>query len=76
MPLCFKLLIACRGYIAPEIIDKGQISLKSDIFSLGQIMIRLLTGSTKTITENVRRICYFNICYPLLLHFPLVAIII
>ncbi|XBI97384.1 hypothetical protein VPH35_017761 [Triticum aestivum] len=34
-----------RGYIAPELIDKGEISFKSDIFSLGIIIIKLLTGS-------------------------------
>lgn len=40
------------GYMAPEYIDKGEISLKADIFSLGTIMKRLLTGSNDSITEN------------------------
>ncbi|XP_039853411.1 cysteine-rich receptor-like protein kinase 14 isoform X2 [Panicum virgatum] len=40
------------GYIAPEYIDQGEISLKTDIFSLGIIMIRLLVGHNDTIIEN------------------------
>ena len=47
---CF---ISCRGYIAPELIDKQKISLKSDIFSLGIIIERLLTGIYENITETV-----------------------
>jgi hypothetical protein len=43
--------------MAPEFIDKRQISLKSDIFSLGTIMRRLWTGSNdRIVDENVRRI--------------------
>ncbi|CAL4991224.1 unnamed protein product [Urochloa decumbens] len=45
---CFGAL----GYMAPEFIDKRQISLKSDIFSLGTIMTKLLTGSNDSIIEN------------------------
>ncbi|RCV39145.1 hypothetical protein SETIT_8G200000v2 [Setaria italica] len=41
-----------RGYIAPEMIDNKQISCKSDIYSLGIIMIRLLTGNNGAIVEN------------------------
>ncbi|KAM0921810.1 hypothetical protein ACQ4PT_006721 [Festuca glaucescens] len=32
------------GYIAPETIDRGEISFKSDIYGLGIIIIKLLTG--------------------------------
>ncbi|KAF8697791.1 hypothetical protein HU200_035277 [Digitaria exilis] len=42
------------GYIPPEHIHDGKISLKSDIFSLGIIMTRLLIGSMDIIPENVR----------------------
>ncbi|XP_037418578.1 LEAF RUST 10 DISEASE-RESISTANCE LOCUS RECEPTOR-LIKE PROTEIN KINASE-like 2.8 [Triticum dicoccoides] len=41
-----------RGYIAPEIIDKGEISFKSDIFSFGVVFIKLLTGSDNYDFEN------------------------
>ena len=34
-----------RGYIAPEQIDKGGISFKSDIYSLGVTIRKLLKGS-------------------------------
>lgn len=52
--ICFESYFVGRGYIAPEFIDKGEISYKSDIFSLGIIMIKLLTGSNKFNIENVR----------------------
>jgi serine/threonine protein kinase len=45
----------CR-YIAPEYIDKGEISFKSDIFSFGIILIKLLTGNIKHDYENIRSI--------------------
>jgi len=47
-------IISCRGYMARELIDNQKISSKSDIFSLGIIMARLLTGSNGSITELVR----------------------
>jgi serine/threonine protein kinase len=34
-----------QGYIAPEHIDKGEISFMSDIYSLGIIIRKLLKGS-------------------------------
>ncbi|KAK3119087.1 hypothetical protein QOZ80_9BG0713560 [Eleusine coracana subsp. coracana] len=40
------------GYLAPEFIDQRQISFKSDIFSLGIILIRMLSGNTEDITDN------------------------
>uniref|UniRef100_K3ZIE1 non-specific serine/threonine protein kinase n=1 Tax=Setaria italica TaxID=4555 RepID=K3ZIE1_SETIT len=45
-------LCGTPGYIAPEFIDKQKISFKSDIFSLGIIMTRLLIGSNESIAEN------------------------
>ncbi|VAI63742.1 unnamed protein product [Triticum turgidum subsp. durum] len=35
------------GYIAPETIDKGEVSLKSDIYALGVTMVELLSGISK-----------------------------
>lgn len=49
-----KSLITRRGYIAPEFIDKQQISYKTDIYSLGMMMINLLTRRTGSTTDNVR----------------------
>jgi enhancer of mRNA-decapping protein 4/coatomer subunit beta' len=40
------------GYIAPEIINNGEISLKSDIFALGIIIIKLLIGCNNYDIEN------------------------
>ena len=36
--------VYCRGYMAPEYIDRGVISKKADIFSLGVIIIEILKG--------------------------------
>ena len=35
----------CSGYQPPEYIDKGEISGKFDIFSLGVIIIKIVSGS-------------------------------
>jgi len=37
-------VIQYRGYQPPEYIDKGEISEKFDIFSLGVVMIRIMSG--------------------------------
>lgn len=34
----------CRGYIAPEYINDGKITIKSDIYSLGVIIKDLVKG--------------------------------
>ncbi|CAN6171445.1 unnamed protein product, partial [Urochloa humidicola] len=36
--------IGTRGYLPPEYIDRGTISNKFDIFSLGVIVIKIITG--------------------------------
>jgi interleukin-1 receptor-associated kinase 1 len=40
----YSLVTKCSGYMAPEYILKGWISVKADIFSLGVIIIELMTG--------------------------------
>ncbi|GJN25497.1 hypothetical protein PR202_gb13331 [Eleusine coracana subsp. coracana] len=47
------------GYIPPEFINRQEVSFKSDIYNLGILMIRLLTGSNDNIIENVQ-ILYQN----------------
>jgi serine/threonine protein kinase len=45
--MCIKTLLhvmQCSGYQPPEYIDNGEISEKFDIFSLGVIMIRIVSG--------------------------------
>ncbi|KAF8673176.1 hypothetical protein HU200_048725 [Digitaria exilis] len=44
-------IFGTRGYIAPELIDNQQISFKTDIYSLGITLVKLLTQSNE-ITEN------------------------
>jgi serine/threonine protein kinase len=62
----FSLVLMHSGYMAPEYLHKGLISTKSDMFSLGVIIIELLVGSrgypqnieesSGDIIENVRLI--------------------
>uniref|UniRef100_A0A0A8Y1I8 Protein kinase domain-containing protein n=1 Tax=Arundo donax TaxID=35708 RepID=A0A0A8Y1I8_ARUDO len=51
-----KNVFGTLGYIAPEFIDKQHISFKSDIFSLGVIMINILTGHSGGVIENWQEI--------------------
>lgn len=37
-------MLQCRGYMAPEYINRGLITTKSDIFSLGVLIIEIVTG--------------------------------
>jgi len=58
-------VLQCRGYMEPEHINRGIISTKSNIFSLGVIIIEIVTGqrdypdeagvSSQDYTELVRR---------------------
>ncbi|GJN25681.1 hypothetical protein PR202_gb13541 [Eleusine coracana subsp. coracana] len=59
-----KNLKGTFGYMPPELIKDGKISSKSDIFSLGIIMRRLLMGSdNENSTENVRTV-FLNFLIP------------
>lgn len=58
-------VVGSRGYMAPEYHYKGEISTKSDIFSLGVLIIEIVTGlkvnsnsediSSKHLIDNVRK---------------------
>ena len=60
-------ILLCSGYMAPEYLHKGIITKKSDIFSLGVIVIEIITGrrdgpdstgmSIPDFIENVRKFC-------------------
>ncbi|XP_047057786.1 uncharacterized protein LOC124664274 [Lolium rigidum] len=47
-----KNVFGTRGYIAPEVLEKGELSFKSDVFSLGIIIIKLLTGRNNYDVDN------------------------
>ena len=49
MRIKLSLLIICSGYIAPEYLYRGEISTKSDIYSLGVLILE-----TTTREENCR----------------------
>jgi len=40
------------GFMAPEVIDEGKFSFKSDMYALGVIIVRVLTGSNTNDNEN------------------------
>jgi serine/threonine protein kinase len=37
-------MLRCSGYMAPELIQAGTITLMSDIFGLGVIILEVITG--------------------------------
>ena len=41
------VFLSCRVYCAPEYVLEGKSSSKSDIYSLGVLVIELVTGSKK-----------------------------
>jgi len=41
------IFFLCRGYSAPEGMFEGVVSRKADIYSVGVIIIELVTGSNK-----------------------------
>ncbi|KAL2931602.1 Cysteine-rich receptor-like protein kinase 4 [Bienertia sinuspersici] len=42
MPL--KLRYFCRGYMAPEYMEYGEISTKSDVYSFGALVLEIISG--------------------------------
>jgi serine/threonine protein kinase len=46
------IIFSCRGYLAPEYESAGKTSVKSDIYSLGAIIIELVTGCMRAPDEN------------------------
>jgi serine/threonine protein kinase len=63
-------MLCCSGYLPPEFIDYQVISKEHDIYSLGAIITKIVTGisgysdvadmDAQESVEHVR-ICYFNV---------------
>jgi serine/threonine protein kinase len=45
-------IFSCRGYTPPEYIDNREMSVKYDVYSLGIIIIELVTGSRSIPDSN------------------------
>jgi serine/threonine protein kinase len=43
--MLLTFLLYCSGYMAPEYLIRGVVSNKADIFSLGVIVIEIITGN-------------------------------
>lgn len=46
-------IYACRGYMAPEYIHHGEITFKSDIYSLGVIIREIVMGRHNDATTDL-----------------------
>lgn len=47
------LLLLCRGYIAPERMDSTKITIYSDIFSLGVVILKILFGGRLDVFSRI-----------------------
>jgi serine/threonine protein kinase len=68
MDKIYRTIFSCRGYCALEYLLHGQMSAKSDIYSLGVIILVLVTGSKEE--PNITKVSCLSI--HLLLQQPLV----
>jgi serine/threonine protein kinase len=50
------IIFWCRGYLAPEYRDHSETTLACDIYSLGAIIIQLVTGCTDIPNEHKVRV--------------------
>jgi serine/threonine protein kinase len=41
--------LACSGYIDPEVLLEGVISVKLDVFSFGVVLLEIVSGKKNTI---------------------------
>jgi len=56
------MMSSCRGYSAPEYVLEGKSSSKSDIYSLGVIIIEVVTGSKQKMPNITKvRVIYMVI---------------
>lgn len=37
-------LVPCRGYLAPEYIMGGQLTMKADVYSFGVLILEIVSG--------------------------------
>lgn len=56
------VMFQCSKYCAPEYYCDGKMSAKSDIYSLGVIILELVTGSNKDPDIQRVRTVYFSKC--------------
>jgi serine/threonine protein kinase len=57
--MCRTMGFSCRGYCAPEYLHHAKMSAKSDIYSLGVIIIELVTGSKEE--PNITKVSCLSI---------------
>ena len=49
----YNFIIICRGYMAPEYVEYGEISTKSDVYSFGVLVIEIITGKKITHRQSL-----------------------
>lgn len=55
--------LLCRGYCAPEYLRQGRMSFKSDMYSLGVLIIELVTGQKAPPNKN-NNVRQFDLAMP------------
>jgi len=46
------VLVSGRGYVAPEHVELTKMTTKSDIYSLGVLIVEIVTGQMCPFTDN------------------------
>ena len=52
---CTSMAVTPRGYIAPEVMDTGKVTVKSNMYSLGVLIIEIATGDRCPCDESSGR---------------------
>ena len=66
--ILLKILMICSGYIAPEYLYRGEISTKSDIYSLGLLIMETTTGEKNCPGKEPSAVQFIKNVREILLH--------
>lgn len=45
---CVGLLVSCSGYLAPEYVLGGHLTLKADVYSFGVLILEVVSGRSSS----------------------------
>ena len=48
MHISNSLICICRGYLAPEYVQLGQLTKKADVYSFGVLLLEIISGRSSS----------------------------